>query len=168
MDKNLYHAVRLNGDEKTICLLSDMWTEEHIFSALDKRVKTFSGAHRLFSRIEQGIVRVYGIFLGTSVKGVVFGCEEKFSPGRFEAHIAFLRGADAAKGCLECEKILVHDYQKDGIRIQQIAGYIPSWNRAAIRMAKRCGYVDAGIDKTKTVIRDEFVFPCHVLLKEMR
>lgn len=154
------------SNEQTSHLMATLWTEEHIFYALDPRISSFFGAHCLFKNVEAGIVRVYGVMCNEDFKGIVFGnCPDGES---FVAHVAFLRKFNVVEGCLATEKAMIDDYAKDGIKIKRIIGNIPSFNRAAIWMAKRFGCIDMGIDNTIKVWHENIFHPCHVMIKELR
>lgn len=166
--ENAITARRLEGNIYTLILLSDLWVEDHVFRGMDLRFKTFLGAHRLFQEIEDGFYRVYGAFDEKSgFLGVAFGSLEKDN-STWNAHVAFRRGADAAKCCLEIEKVLIEDYQKDGINLGCITGYIPECNRGAIRMSKRYGCKDNGISDKVNFMTADRVYPCREMRKELR
>ena len=162
MSDNGVFAARLPKDDRTLRLLSDLFVQKHIFPVLDKRVKTFVGAHRLFKNIESGYVRVYGAFFQDKVMGVCFGHLE---PGTqdFCTHLAFLRHTKALAGCAACADVMVKEYREQGIAIKNIVGYIPDYNRAALRLARLYGCEDCGIDETKTIIEDCYEVPCRVM-----
>jgi hypothetical protein len=162
LDNNGVFAARLPKDDRTIRLLSDLFVQEHIFPALDKRVQTYAGAHKLFKNIESGFVRVYGAFYQEKLMGVCFGHLEE-GTSDFCTHLAFLRHTKALEGCASCAAVMVEDYKREGIIVKNIVGYIPDYNRAALRIARLYGCEDCGIDETKTIIKDNYIIPCRVM-----
>lgn len=159
------NAVRMRGsDQRTLLALSNFFVEPHIFPMLDGRVKTFLGAHLLFSRIESGAVRVYGAFAGAFLLGCCFGAldDERVS---FSVHVVCPRKIDAVAVCSACEKAMIADYRKDGVEVNYVVGYIPDYNRAAIRMAKRYGCSDFGIRNDKTIYHNRTEVPCREMRK---
>ena len=164
-----YTAFRLPGNPETLSLLSDLWTEEHIFYSLDHRLKTFHGAHLLFSKIESGTVRVYGAFTcNGEVCGIFFGCTEEKDPLMFSAHVAFLRGVDTVACESLIERAIAEDYEHEGVTLKGLCAYIPEHNRAAKLFARRTGGIDHGIDLTKTFLCGNQEIPCRTFIKVLR
>jgi len=163
---NTYTAMRLFDTDVILHCLSDLWTEEHIFDALDSSVKTFYGAHRLFSAIERNEVRVYAAFAGEFC-GVTFGrlTDDRKS---FEIHIAIRRGFDGAKCGLACEQEIVADYKKEGVDVESIVGFIPEFNRAALIASRRYGCVDMGLRKDILFDHGGVLCPCKEMRKTLR
>ena len=145
--------MRLPADDRTLRILSDLFVQEHIFPVLDKRVKTYFGAHCLFRNIEAGFVRVYGAFYKEKLFGVCFGHLVENSSD-FCTHLAFFRHSKV--------------FAEEGITVESIVGYIPDYNKAALSFARRYGCEDLGIDLTKTIIKDRYVIPCRVMKKKLR
>lgn len=161
------HARRLLGSDDTLRLLSDLWVEEHVFIHLDQRIRSFFGAHKLFSAMESGRVRVYGAFDQRDVfLGCVFGAIEADGE-TFNTHCAFRRGADAVAAFEKILPVMVADYRADHVEVRQVAGYIPECNRAAIRAAKRFGCVDQGVVPGRVFIDGEYLLPCRKLVKKI-
>ena len=161
--KRLVNGVRLSGNTKTLLYLNDLWVEDHVFRALDPRIKSFFGAHLLFTQIERGHVRVYGAFdEENELGGVCFGVLSS-ERETFEGHIAFRRGYSASEGIWLCSEAMREDYLNDGITVTGIVGYIPVFNRAAILAAKRTGYRDYGVKNGLTVEHDGADWPCREL-----
>ena len=166
LDKDVT-AIRLPKDDRTLRILSDLFVQKHIFPVIDKRVKTYYGAHCLFRNIERGFVRVYGAFYKDKLIGCCFGHLEENSSD-FCVHIVFLRHCKALDGCFACADTMIQEYAQEGVTIDAIVGYIPDYNRAALRLARKFGCVDLGIDETKTIIEDYYEVPCRVMRKAVR
>lgn len=160
-------ARRLKENDDTLRTLSDLWVEEHVFLRLDQRIRSFFGAHKLFSAIESGRVRVYGAFDEPGVfQGCVFGTLEPDGES-FNTHCAFHRGANAVAAFEKILPVMVADYRADGVEIKQVAGYIPEQNKAAIRAAKRFGCVDQGIAPGRVFTDGAYLLPCRKLTREL-
>lgn len=161
------YAKRLEGDTKTMHIMSNMMVQEHIFNALDHRLKTYFGAHCLFRSIENGSIRVYGAFTDTDLlSGIGFGNLDE--DNNFVAHVMFFRNCDVADGCRKCADIMIEEYKTEGIEVQNIIGYIPDQNRAALRMARRFGCKDKGLTKEVVWINNNYHYPCRIMIKEVR
>lgn len=159
-------AIRLPKDDRTLRLLSDLFVQKHVFPVLDKRVKTFVGAHRLFKNIENGFVRVYGAFYQGRIIGVCFGHLE--NEHDFCTHVAFCRHSRVLDGCFACADAMINEFSQEGVEIKNIVGYIPDYNKAAQRLARRFGCKDHGINENKTIVEDYYEVPCRVMKKELR
>lgn len=159
--------MRLPADDRTLRIISDLFVQEHIFPVLDKRVKTYFGAHCLFRNIEAGFVRVYGAFYEEKLFGVCFGHLVE-NTSDFCTHLAFLRHSKVFAGCAACSAVMVQEFAEEGITVESIVGYIPDYNKAALSFARRYGCEDLGIDLTKTIIKDRYVIPCRVMKKKLR
>lgn len=148
-------------------VISNLIPQPHIFNAVDKRFKTYYGVHKLFSAIERGDIRVYGAYTATGLlAGVCFGNKDENDD--FVAHVMFFRNTDVTNGCLKCADVMIKEYESEGVLIKNIIGYIPAFNRAAIRMAKRFGCVDCGETKEMCFIKDEYHYPCRIMKKKVR
>jgi hypothetical protein len=143
------------GDRLTIKLLSDLWVEEHIFNHLDLRLKTYAGVHWLFSEIEKGRFRAYGVFMpDSSFGGCIYGFLE--APDTFQVHLCLRRRVKAAEAFDLFKKELLADYARDGVKVKTIVGRIPACNRAATSFCRRYGAKNMGIAK----------FPQHSFMDE--
>lgn len=159
-------ARKLPGNDETLRKLSDLWVEEHVFAHLDQRIRTFYGAHKLFSLIELGHVRVYGAFdERDAFLGCVFGWAQEDT---FITHCAFYRGVDAVAAFKIVTPVMVADFASLSIIIRRVVGYIPECNRAAIRAAKRYGCRDDGVAPDHVFIDGEYLIPCHRLIMELQ
>lgn len=167
MSDDAVQAIRLPKDDRTLHILSNLFVQNHIFPVLDKRIKTYFGAHCLFKNIESGFVRVYGAFYNDKLFGVCFGNLEE-NTSDFCTHLAFLRHSNVFAGCKKCSDVMVKEYAEEGVTVNNIVGYIPDYNKAALRFARRYGCEDLGIDETKTIINDRYVIPCRVIKKKLR
>lgn len=154
------------GDDETLKRLSDLWVEEHVFTHLDQRIRTFFGAHKLFSLIESGRVRAYGAY---DERGSFLGCVFGWSDGdEFVTHCAYYRGVDAVAALKTTTSVMVADFTSLGIVIRRVVGYIPECNRAAIRAAKRYGCRDEGVAADKVFEDREYLIPCHRLTMNIK
>lgn len=160
------YAKRLESGN-AIYALSGLMPQKHIFENTDRRLKTYYGAYCLFKSIEENVVRVYGAFTESGkIAGVCFGNPD--TEDNFVVHVMFARDADVTDGCLKCADVMVKEYESEGVMIKNIIGYIPAFNRAAIRMAKRFGCVDCGETKEMIYIKDEYHYPCRIMKKKVR
>jgi L-amino acid N-acyltransferase YncA len=160
------YAKRLPGSDWTVHAISNIIPQEHVFSRIDKRFKTYYGVHQLFKAIEQGVIRVYGAFTEKGLlAGVCFGNTD--TENNFVVHVMFCRNTDVTDGCLKCADAMIKEYEAEGVLIQSIIGYIPAFNRAAIRMAKRFGCVDCGETKEMMFIKDEYHYTCRIMKKKI-
>lgn len=162
------YAERLGSNiDWVVHALSNLIPQQHIFNAIDRRFKTYYGVYHLFKAIENGDIRVYGAYTESGLlAGVGFGNKDKNDD--FIAHVMFCRDTDVVSGCLKCAEVMIEEFAKEGVTIKNIVGYIPAFNRAAIRMAKRFGCVDCGETKEMCFIKDEYHYPCRIMKKKVR
>lgn len=159
-------AVRLPGkSDRTLQILSELFTQKHIFSALDGRIKNLVGIHRLFQNIENGFVRVYAALENDQLIGVCFGHPQN---DYFCTHLAFLRNVNTLAACRACADVMLKEYESEGVNIKGIVGHIPVSNRAALRFARIFGCEDLGVNENVTFIHNNNKIPCHILRLEMR
>lgn len=160
------YAKRLINNDWTIHALSNLLPQEHIFKALDRRVKTYYGAHKLFKAVESGDVRVYGAFTENNLlAGVCYGSAD--DEQNFIVHILFCRDVNAITGCEKCTEVMINEYAEEGIEIKSIIGHIPAFNRAAIRLSRKLGYEDMGETKDFCFVKDVYHYPCRIIQKKI-
>jgi hypothetical protein len=82
-------------------------------------------------------------------------------------HALFLRKVDVAKAALLIEEEIRKYSISSGIVIKTIIGTIPEYNRAALMMAKRAGYTDAGIAENVEHIKNGRIITCRLMRKEI-
>jgi len=131
---------RMTGDGDDLVSLSNLLVEDHVFRALDPRLRSFIGVHRLFCGIASGAIKAYAA-LGD--KGEFLGCffGALNSDAEFEGHALFHRGVDVAAVEKMTEAEMRRDYRENfQIEVTTLAGCIPVENRAANRMARRAGF----------------------------
>ena len=153
-------AITMSGCDDDLKKLSNLMVEDHVFAAIDHRLRSFFGAHQFFRAVAAGTVRVYALL---AEKGEFLGCffgafaEET---REFEAHAMFRRGVDVVNAVPLAEAEMKRDFREQrGVEVVAVVGYIPVVNRAAARMARRAGYEVVG-----TVCNGE----CNVFKKTMK
>jgi hypothetical protein len=138
--------------------------EKHIYNALCDEYKSLYFAHKLLREIEDGERIIMFSAENNQINGCVHGV---LQDGVYTCHIMFKRRIDAVKACLMFEEEMKIFCRKRKIDLNLIRGFIPVFNRAAIRTGKAWGAVDKGISDTEVFWRNGVPWPCHRMEKEI-
>jgi hypothetical protein len=155
---------KLDSSKKTAYLVSRLLYEKHIYKAVDDRLHDVWVAHQFLQDIESGKTLVFGVFEDDTFCGCANG---EIDGDVLTVHALFKRKVDVAKAALLIEKEIKKYSIESGIKIKAIIGTIPEYNRAALMMAKRAGYTDAGIAENVEHIKNGRIIPCRLMRKEI-
>jgi hypothetical protein len=157
-------AKKLDSSEDTAFQVSRLLYEEHIYKTVDDRLHDLWYAHKFLQDIESGRILVFGVFKGDVFAGCATG---ELNGSELTVHALFKRKVDVAKAALLIEEEIRKYSISAGIVIKTIIGTIPEYNRAALMMAKRAGYTDAGIAENVEHIKNGRIIPCRLMRKEI-
>jgi hypothetical protein len=160
------YAKVLQPSTDTSYIVSRLFYEKHILSALDDTMLDVWGTHNFFVEIELGTRIVIGLFdkendnfLGCIHGTLVDGC--------FTAHLMLRRKVDAVKAAELCTLLMKQCCQETEINFTKVRGFVPDTNRAIKRMAVKSGYTDCGIAVGEFFIRDGKNIPIRIYEKEI-
>lgn len=157
-------AQKLPPSEDTAFFVSRLLYEEHIYKAVDDRLHDIWVAHQFLQDIESGKTLVFGVFKDN----VFYGCANgELNGDVLTVHAMFRRKTDVAKAALLIEEEIRKYSIESGIVIKTIIGTIPEYNRAALMMAKRAGYIDMGIAENVEHIKNGKIIMCRLMRKEI-
>jgi hypothetical protein len=157
-------AQKLPPSEDTAFMVSRLLYEKHIYKAVDDRLHDVWYAHKFLQDIESGKTLIFGVFEDDTF----FGCANgELNGDVLTVHALFKRKVDVAKAALLIEEEIRKYSISAGIVIKTIIGTIPEYNRAALMMAKRAGYTDAGIAENVEHRKNGRVIPCRLMRKEI-
>ena len=156
----------LKPTPETSYIVSRLLYEKHIYDAVDDRLHDVWHAHIFFRDIERGKTLVIGVFQKESnaFLGCVIG---DFFDSCFSGHILFKRKVDVKAAVLLCEEELKRYCHDAGIALREIIGNIPEYNRAALCMARKAGYMDSGEAVDFTHFKNGKVVSCRCMRKEI-
>lgn len=156
----------MDADSNTSYHVSRLLYEKHIYNALPDHYRDVWGAHILLQEIEFGYRTVFG-FVDDSgdLCGVVHG---KVENDAFVAHLLFQRNVDVAACLLAAESVLLQYYSQHGIEVKYVEGFIPEFNRAALRTVKRYGMENLGLTCQKIFRRQGEELPTIHFRKEIK
>jgi hypothetical protein len=159
------YSEKMTPNDTTSFLVSRFMYVNHIYKALDARLKDVFWAHRLFNDIENNITWVFGVFDKTTDKllGVCLGNMEG---EYFNCHVIFERKTDAIQGASLCEKKLQEYCTENHIELKGVVGYPPINNRAALFFGQKMGYKKIGIAKKDFIDQTKQRTPCFLYRKD--
>lgn len=159
-------AQKLAPTGETSYLVSRLFYEKHIYKTVDDRLHDVWYAHNTLKDIESGKVLVFGVF--KKEDEFFCGCATgEISGMNIIVHALFKRNVDVEKAALLIEKEILKYSIDSGVEIKSIIGTIPEYNRAALMMSKRAGYVDVGIAEDVLHFKNGKVIPCRYMKKEI-
>jgi hypothetical protein len=157
-------AKKLDSSEDTAFQVSRLLYEKHIYKAVDDRLHDVWYAHKFLQDIESGRILVFGVFKGDVFAGCATG---ELNGSELTVHALFKRKVDVAQAALLIEKEIKKYSVENGTEIKTIIGTIPEYNRAALMMAKRSGYIDSGIAENVEHRKNGRVITCRLMRKEI-
>jgi hypothetical protein len=155
---------KLDSSKNTAYLVSRLLYEKHIYKAVDDRLHDVWVVHQFLQDIESGKTLVFGVFEDDTFCGCATG---EINGSKLTVHALFKRKVDVTKAALLIEEEIIKYSISSGIVIKTIIGTIPEYNRAALMMAKRAGYTDAGIAENVEHRKNGRVIPCRLMRKEI-
>ena len=153
--------------KKNAYMISRLFYEKHIYTAIDDRLHDLWFAHEVLCDFEKGNTFAFGVFneISGAFLGVFIGTKEK---SEIVGHVFLKRKVDGAKACLLCEEEAKKYYKKKKQKITAFVGYISPMNIAIYRMLKKIGYVDRGIQKDRFLLKNGIYIQCKKMEKEIK
>ena len=158
--QKLERAVKMPPCDDTLCKVASIMVKDHVFPMVDMRIKTLFGCHKFMQLIEKGFIRIYGVYSNNGFCGFCYGRLQEDNE-TFEVHVMFDRHIDVVQACKLCKEVMAKDYALEGHEVKYTVGYIPSYNRGAMLMAKRYGCEDLGECDITIIGNDLQAIKCH-------
>lgn len=160
------YAKILTPSSETSYIVSRLFYEKHIYSALDDTLRDVWGVHNILTQIELGERIVIGLY---TVRNDDFcGCIHGIlNDGCFTAHLLIRRKVDAVLAAELCTELFKKCCQEIGTEFVKVRGFVPDNNRAIKIMAHRAGYQDCGIAVGEFFVSGGKNIPLRIFEKEV-
>jgi RimJ/RimL family protein N-acetyltransferase len=157
---------KLSPSEDTAFMVSRLLYEEHIYKAVDDRLHDLWVAHQFLQDIESGKTLVFGVF--NADNNSFLGCSTgAFEEDDYVIHAFLKRKIDTIQaGVLVIDGVKNYCIENK-INIKSITGYIPVFNKPALRLARKLGMVNKGIHHGTEFFKNKKNIPCCCMRKDI-